>query len=227
MKVALLGAPGSGKTRVANALARKLGKNWRVVDGYVDRLAETTGWPYGADVSFDSYRQQLEVVSQRWVLEDQASHRGHHTITCGSIFESIIYTSAFSTRLAQMEDEAQLIRENFATQCIMSLLGVMATRDFDYDALFFLPLESPTPGEWSSVVNAKLPEVLEGQFKYAVTLTGTHKLKVTRAFEITNAIFGASQAPEDDQPAVRADDDAGEGDEHQPLTVSDVPLAQD
>lgn len=229
MKVALLGAPGSGKTKVGASLVRRLNhefpRSFRLADCYVDALTHETGHTFGGDLTYDAYRHNLQVLAQRWVIEDKWTHRGFHTITCGTIFESMIYSAAYSTRLHTITDEQLLMEESYSAQVFMSMLGVMAARTFDYDALFYLPLEGDsTP--WGRVVDDKLPEVLEGQMKYAVVLTGTHKQKVDFATDVIARILRASQAPSDEQPTIRTSDDASSGDEHQPLVVPDVSLPQ-
>src|ERR1700733_12132818 len=90
MKVALLGPPGSGKTKIANRLRKLLDGQWKVVDNYIDTLVRRTGQPFGVNVN---YYGHLAAITARMVAEWEAENKGLNTITCGSIFESIIYAA--------------------------------------------------------------------------------------------------------------------------------------
>src|ERR1700746_118260 len=108
MKIALIAAPGSGKTAVAKRAMNKLNKNpqweskWKVIDGYVEQLSKRTGLPFG-EVS--TIPHNLAVITDRWVREGEAMHRGFHTITCGSIYESFMYSSFAAMFISSNEQQ--------------------------------------------------------------------------------------------------------------------------
>lgn len=196
MKLAVLGAPGANKTKFAQSLARKLNgpEKWTVVDGYVDKLKKQTGLDFGAQTNFV---QEIEVLGARWAAEDEAYKNDANSITCGTIYETIIYASNQSKLYAPTEDE--LIKEQIYIQTMMHAFGALEQMTFDYHALIYLPREGKFDRDWSEVVDAKIPEVLEGFGKHPATLRGTHKQKVDRAIEYLSPLFPATP---DEQPAV-------------------------
>lgn len=222
LKVALLGAPGAGKTQVARKLKYRLETRghgvWKIVDEYPEKLHLRAGVPYGPIFDRSAFRSNLQIAAERWTLEDTYQLRGVNTITCGTIFETIIYAAAQGIATARVTDEQTLLEEVEIAKIMMGSLGVLANLTFDYDCLLYLPSDNPT--EWDMVVDAKLPEVLEGQFKQALVLRGTIKEKFTEAYDIINQI--ASALASDEQQAVRRGTDTGEGEEPRSEHVPDV-----
>lgn len=197
MKVALLGAPGSEKTKIARRISRRLNtdhKSWSVVDGYVDRLRSRTGREFG---QISTLEDNLMVHLERRTLEDEIAAKHMHSITCGSIYETIIYTAARSMNIPFLGDEQWVLEENYLARIAMESFGVLEQYTFDYDALFYLPLKSGTPDtdsarDWNTVVDAKLGDVLEGFYRGAVRLDGTDYAKVNRGTEIIRTITQAT-----------------------------------
>jgi len=176
MKIALLGAPGSGKTTIARKFNR--GRSyWHVVDGYVEKLQRRTGFAFGADANF---AQNLIVITERWMLEWEFYKNKLNTITCGTAYESFIY-SALQTYFVSAT-ETELVRDQRFLQVMGTFFSTLAHVYYDYDALFFLPYDAlKTESEqhsWHGVLNAKIPEVLAGSGKQAIVLTGTDREKV-------------------------------------------------
>lgn len=201
MKVALLGAPGAGKTKIARRVVKRLNaesKDWTVIDGYVEKLRERTGHPYGGQSDF---HHTLQIIAERWILEDNAGVQQKHSITCGSIYETIIYAS--NRAMAPALNERGMVEDQVYAQTMMHALGALEARTFDYDAIFWIPrsTDNPaTPDTWDAVVDAKLPEVLDGFFKYAMPLIGTDKEKVERATDVITLI--QSETAKTEQPTV-------------------------
>lgn len=224
MKVALLGSPGAGKSAVARKLTTRLGKEWRVIDGYVDKLTTRTGHPFGAIFDRSAFRRNVQVIGERWTLEDAAQHKGLNTITCGSIFETIVYAAAQGMPIQRLGSEQLMLEEIEIAKQMMSTFGLLASMEFDYDALFYLERKSNTD-TWDRVVDAKLPEVLDGQFKQALVLRGTDKEKVQTAYDIIDTIQNA--LAKNDQQAVRRGTEGGAREESGSEHVSDMPPAED
>lgn len=197
MKIALLGAPGSNKTEVALRLARNLnrdrtGLRWVVIDSYVDALEVRTGREY--DMAAD-IPHNVQIMAERWTKEAEALHRGDSTITCGSIYETIVYTAL--TRLTPPADEGELMQFMHEAQTAMQFLGLMEEMTFNYDALFLLGQAKPNDHTWYNVINTKLPEVLEGAFRYAVPLhEETTRQKVKHALAVIRFIRDPAEPAE-------------------------------
>lgn len=194
MKIALIGAPGSEKSKYARRIANRLNKEsktWKVIDGYVDHLRDSTGNPYGLDAD---YLANFEIAFTRRILEDEARHKGQNTITCGTIYETVVYGGIYSLGIPHIENEQTKVSQTLVAQLCMGTLGVLETQYFDYDAMFYLPLENEER-TWEHAIDAKIPEVLEGFFKQTVVLEGTDRQKVnvaTQIIEEISAVYTAS-----------------------------------
>jgi hypothetical protein len=171
-KIAILGAPGAGKTKVARKVVQLLQDpepKWIVVDGYVNQMIKQTGIQFGAKSNFP---QNLSVITTRWTKEAEAYNKGLSSITCGSIYESILY-STFAT-MFRSPDEQQIVRDQLFNNVMMQALGAIEGTTYDYDAMFFIPLNPKVAknaeGTWDKVIDAKLPEVLEAFQKKVILL---------------------------------------------------------
>lgn len=225
MKIALLGAPGSGKTKFAAKLAtayandvptsfrvldarknNKPGMKPKVIDKYVDKLVETTGFEYGIHAT---YPQNFQILFQRWTLEQVAANQGYDTITCGSIYETILYTAIRfnSESMVQVNSSKDNLESELMGRAAMQALGTFEQTTTGYDLLFFLPYDGKTLLEkgksYDTVVDKKLPEVVAGYFRNLHPLEGTEKEKVKRARDIIQAFTTwQEETAEDDGQAV-------------------------
>lgn len=207
MKIAILGAPGSGKTKVARKAVKLLNEptnDWAVVDGYVDKLINDTGISYGA---FANFPQNLSVITTRWIKEEESRRQGRNTLTCGSIYESILYTT-FTTMFSS-PDEGTMMREDMFNGIMMQALGAIEKTTYEYDAMFLLHYDKKTfdakHDTWEQVVDAKLPEVLSGFNKNVILLDQkTDKAKAESIVEVVGKIneYYASILAENEQPTV-------------------------
>lgn len=206
MKVAILGAPTSGKTVVGRRLTTRLNKNepksWTLIDGYIEKFCTRTGNLSGLTV----YSANLQLITERLSLEQEAEMKRQSTITCGSIYESLIYTGILGT--LQLDSEQARVENYLVAQSVMTTLGYLERMIFDYDALFFIPFPDEKAEEhtWDAVVNSKIPEVLEGLFKMAVTLIGTPRQQVDHAYQIIQNIQAAQNPPAGEVPAASSTD---------------------
>lgn len=232
MKVGILGAPGSGKTKVAKAVAKELNLTqlaaeeynlgeWSVVDGYVERLEKRRGRRFESPISF---KEAFQIIGERWTAEEQAASNGASTITCGTLYETIIY-AAFQT-LNVRAGEQNLINDQIFYKGMMEALGLCEMYYYDYDAIFWLPYSAKTAIDkehtWDLVINEKIPELLTGFYKNVIELTGTDKEKTSRVIEVSSAIYTTLYPASVDEPTVRQDSSTGEGEEYQSTGLSDV-----
>lgn len=208
MKIAILGAPGSGKTKIArkaiNLLNTKYDRKWGAVDGYVDELTKITGMDFGFTANF---AQNLSVITARWVKEAEYYNKSNSTITCGSFYESFLYAS-FTTMLTS-PNETAMLRDDMLNQVNMQALGSIEKTTYDYDAMFLLRYNQQTweakADTWDQVVDAKIPEVLDGFGKNIILLDQkTDKAKAETIVEVVGKIddYYASLITEDDEQAV-------------------------
>jgi energy-coupling factor transporter ATP-binding protein EcfA2 len=211
MKIALLGAPGAGKstfaTKLATALREQKGEVKRqtvkIVDKYVDRLIKDTGYAYGI---FATYPQNFQILFERWSAEQRAENAGAETIiTCGSLYETVLYTALrVNSNVALKEDQELIVHGRVA----MEALGMIEKEIADHDLLFFLPYSEKTLAvkgrSYDTVINEKIPEVVSGYFKNLVALDGTSKKKVKDALRTIDAYaaWATEVASADEQPAI-------------------------
>jgi hypothetical protein len=212
LRIGILGAPGSGKSAFAKALATAVRKERgsppvlqpvKVVDGYMDSLIKRTG--YAFDI-FATYPQNLQILFERWTREQEAEKAGCHTlITVGTLYETVLYTGLrVNSDLALKSDQTVQMQGRVA----METLGVVHSLIATHDLLFFLPYTSKVLAEkgrsYDVAVNEKLPEILAGYFRPLTPLTGTTKKKVQDALTAIKTVeaWKAEIAAVDDQPAV-------------------------
>lgn len=213
MKVALLGAPGAGKTRFANKLASRLNEQndfrtpWKTIDGYVPKLAKRVGHPFGPIFNRLAFPCQVQVVAERWTLEDEALRRGYNTITCGTIYESVIYASAQAIPIPYLGDERMIVEESLIATRMVESLSMLSDIRFDYDCMFYLPAAKVEPDTWDAVVDAKVLDVLEGKNLQAMELRDTPKKNFEHAIFAITAI--ADTIASNEQQAARGDDLSG------------------
>lgn len=211
LRIAIIGAPGSGKSTFAKALATKLRaekdevkrQTVKVVDGYMDSLIKRTG--YAFDI-FATYPQNLQILFERWTREQEAEKDGCDTlITVGSLYETILYTGLrVNSELALKADKTIQMQGRVS----MEMLGVIQSLVATHDLLLFLPYTSKLLAEkgrsYDVAINEKLPEVLAGYFRPITPLAGTTKTKVQDALIAIKSIeaWKTENAAVDDQPAV-------------------------
>lgn len=191
MKIAILGAPGSGKSGFASKLMAELNTkpkrfgNYRVVDKYIDKLQKQTGFNLqGASATIP---QNFQILFERWTAEQKAALGGNNIIVCGSIYESILY--------AAIRVNNEVMREvpgaTSTARATMQGLAMIEAEISDHDLFFYLPLKDKVKEQkgksYDTVVDEKLPEVVSGYFKELIGLTGTDKEKVKSALTIIRA----------------------------------------
>lgn len=218
MKIAILGAPGAGKSKFATALAKELRKETdnprkdvQIVDGYVDALKKRTGFEFSMHAT---YPQTFQIFGERLTKEQEALSSGAQTlIVVGSIYETIAWAGIRVASDSYFNDDPTIHTWGRLT---MQTLGMLESLTFNKDILFFLPLSAKTlkaeGKSYATVLDTKLPEIVSGHFKRLVQLDGTNKKKVDYAIKTVRA-FTAQQARESsvvDDPSVQRSQDIGQ-----------------
>jgi energy-coupling factor transporter ATP-binding protein EcfA2 len=211
MKVAILGAPGSGKSKLAKKLATHMAKDDgfkrpAIVDNYMGNLEGKTGYSYGVGAT---PQQNLQIIFYRWTLEQEVENRGLDSVTCGTLYESFLYAVLKSKLLEEVEgvNPVDMIQE----RTTMEAIGMLERTIYDYDAIFYLPYDGQTILEkgrsYDIAVDQKIPEVLEGYFKNHVRLDETERANVKHAITVIRTIRSAQahaeQVAKDEQQTVR------------------------
>lgn len=141
MNIALVGAPGSGKTKLAHELARKM-DNTCVVDDYVQAVEERSEIHIGQIID---YVGNMMVIMERYALENKA--RGHHdnVITCGTIFESSIYYTAHVLAFRESSTEDQAMEYAPRVDASLRMMACLYNDIMPYNHIFYLRLGTGTP----------------------------------------------------------------------------------
>lgn len=136
MKIALVGAPESGKTELAEQLSKALGI--RVIDGYANRLADETnlhiGWA-------STYVPNLLVALERLKQEIVRWGAGH--ITCGTVVDTLAYCAVYSSHVKEDSSPYQVRLDAFKAAAVMNSLNFIMDENWRYDFVFYLPNKSP------------------------------------------------------------------------------------
>jgi deoxyadenosine/deoxycytidine kinase len=210
MKIGVIGAPGAGKSKFARKLAYGLGQHVfdkppTVIDDYVPKLEKQTGYAYSY---FATYAQNYQILFHRWTLEQAAEAKGHNIITCGTMYETICYAAIKANEASMNQDDMD---EFVRARTAMTALGMLETVIFDYDILLYLPYDGKTlldkGRSYDTVIDRKVPEILEGHFKSALPLRGTDRENVKYATEVVRAIRDQAETSEADESAVRGSGD--------------------
>lgn len=197
VRIAIIGVPGSGKTRFASALKRALPEyQFQVVDGYVEKLQQKMQMSIGVESTYlpnlhiASYREQ---EARRLTLEDK------NFIVCGTMFDTLCYTGFHAEIIANAsgdkdEKNGVLMRELTAAQ----LFAYLTIDSFAlYTHVFYLPITNPDllvavssrdddnqpPGEME-IFDKTLQDALRRYGNPATVLKEKHSKNVQQAIEI-------------------------------------------
>ena len=203
MRIAIIGAPGSGKTDLGRSITRSLNRDhqggWKLIDNYVDKLSQRTGVTYNAQ---SGYIENVTIMTTRWLLEDEAAYQQFNTISCGSIYETFVYAAMLNTTPAA-DEQARLFQHHLVST-MMNFFSIVEPSG-RYDQVFFLPLSQERLQEhsWDVVLDSKIPDILQSCGVTATVLTGNHRSKVKDALKITrfirDQIFSDSETQLDEQ----------------------------
>lgn len=124
MKIGLIGAPGSGKTALADALSTEL--NMGVIDDYVEAVEFHLNYVMGR---YATYVGNLAIMIERHACERGV---GDDFISCGTPIDTVTYMAA-SAHLTG--DEAWQRRALGS----LTTAGCMVDDMWEYDHVFYLP----------------------------------------------------------------------------------------
>lgn len=163
IKVALLGAPSSGKTELAQELVKTL-EDVQVADAYVPAIEERSDNTLG---HFASYLGNLQVALGRWECERALArdHKPSILITCGTIVETTVYEAVNALVDASVSNDGEnltirALQNNKRASVTMTMLGIISYDTWDYDLAYYLPV-SEDADQSSKVVDNHILEAAE------------------------------------------------------------------
>jgi hypothetical protein len=215
MKIAVLGAPGSGKTDFAQKLARRLGWQNCVIDGYVEKLRDETGLEYG---HFGNHIDDFQVAFKR--REWELALRHEDTITCGTILDTAAHNFVRAEETAFGRREVGLTQARL--QVIAQTFGLLYTDTWEYDYAFFLPLHPHHHGP-NALVGATLMQLITTYKAPVLTFTKDTDEEKDELAAKAIAALEADDPQETPERGVREGGSAGEEDGDSTESVPDVP----
>lgn len=156
--IALIGAPGAGKSALANAIEDKVLANEPrcqscpppiiVVDNYAYETRDKGEYEIGLN---GGYMANIDIASTRYRRERLAAHQEpKYMITCGTVVETATYLAqGFERTLAIRQTEEDKQDEAKRFQGCTGMLAVLYMDTFKYDQAFYLPSpEKPEDDRW-------------------------------------------------------------------------------
>lgn len=146
--IALIGAPGAGKTKLASAIANELIRGdgqceecntpVAVVDGYAEKIRDHGSYEIGLD---GGYMVNLAISLERYNQERTAAFDHAKTIiTCGTVLESAVYLAQhFERSLALKAEGEEQMQEVQRIEASIKALAMMYMDTFKYDKAFYVP----------------------------------------------------------------------------------------
>lgn len=153
--IGLIGVPGSGKTKLANAIKRAFPENnFVIIDKYVEKLSDQFKMGIGVNATYVS-NLHIAVSREQETRKNYLAEK--NIIVCGTIFDTLCYTGFYAETIAQspIEDEVK----SFSIQREVSAAQVFAYFCVDTlsvaNNLFYLPITDPESFAAISVQNPK------------------------------------------------------------------------
>lgn len=190
-KIALIGAPSSGKTELALLLQQALPDKVAIVDNYIPEIEDRSDSVLG---HFASYVGNLQAVIGRWEYERAALRDNPDTvITCGTIVESGVY-NAVQALIQHNSDSGTLtvrtLQNDKRASLSMTLMGMLAHDLWDYDHSFYLPLAEDA-NEDDKIVDNHILECAEAM-EVAVSTLSTDRSE--HLAEVMGVVIDATTA---------------------------------
>lgn len=131
MKIGIVGAPGSGKSKFAKLLAKQY-ENHKVIDNYVSRLSRANGLAYSYHAT---YIENIQIIMKRRELELAA---GDNQITVGTVIDSNSYAFIYTDLLVHAQRRLMASQYDYV-ETMMRSFGMLFLETWDYDYAFYLP----------------------------------------------------------------------------------------
>lgn len=198
MIIGLIGAPNSGKTKLANAIKRNFPeKNFVIIDKYAERLGESLGMTIGYNTT---YIPNMHIAITREQETRKAYLADKNVIVCGTVFDTLCYTGFYAESVANGADEDikefSLQREVNAAQMFaymtIDTLNIVSHLFYlpvtDTESLLATPVSDPeaVPSE-REILDKTMQEALRRYGNPATVLSPIHSKRMPTVLEILNA----------------------------------------
>ena len=200
-KIALIGAPTSGKTALAQQIKEALSeRKVAIVDNYIRDIEERSD---NTLAHFATYVGNVQVAIGRWEAERKAlrDEEPDVLVTCGSIVETTVYNGIQALLSARLRDNPWSIRtlqNDKRSSVSMTFLGILGFDTWDYDHAFYLPVKSED--DWIQVVSDHIPDAAEALMAQITRLSEDRGEWIGRVLqEVMNDGDGEGGADEENQ----------------------------
>lgn len=139
ISIALVGAPGSGKTELATALSERLDGPTFIIDDYVDEVSKRLDVVAGFRAD---YYTNLAIAIERIAMEKkiETAQDDGALITVGSLLETSVYTAMqFERKNKMLHDDAEKQDMLRRVEATLKTLACFYMDSFFYDCVFYLP----------------------------------------------------------------------------------------
>jgi energy-coupling factor transporter ATP-binding protein EcfA2 len=147
--IALIGAPGSGKTTLAHAVRDAIVRDdgtceecftpVEIIDKYAEWVSHHGDYAVGYD---GGYMTNIAISTERYNRERRALQRAKTVITCGTVLESAIYLALnFEARAQYREGLSQddQLQEARRIESTLKMMACIYMDTFKYRKVFYLP----------------------------------------------------------------------------------------
>jgi len=161
IRLALLGAPSSGKTQTAQAISKALDDSTvEVVDDYVQEIEQRSDNTLSY---FATYLGNLQVALGRWEAERVAERdqQPDILITCGTVVETGVYEALNALAVAQVDGGGLTIRalqNDKRASVTMTMLGIMCYDTWHYDYAYYIPLDNEEADQQDKMIDKHILE---------------------------------------------------------------------
>lgn len=164
MKIGLIGAPGSGKSELAQQIAKE--KDLKVIDGYAENWRDRTKLAIGFT---GGYLSTLGVALDRLIEEDRIKD---DYVTAGTLVDSLMYTAMSSLT---DPDPTEFLR----AKTYIETIAILFFDYWSYDHVFVcrLPVDTEAPDGTTAEPAEKLLDNFElnGSIRFDSELNDTLK----------------------------------------------------
>lgn len=141
--IGLIGVPGSGKTKLANAIKRSFPEdNYVIIDKYAEKMGKSLEMNIGIDASYIP-NMHIAVFRENETRKNYLADK--NVIVCGTAFDTLCYTGFYAETVAQSPVEDNI--KDFSLQREVAAAQVFAYFCIDtlnvMSALFYLPVTDP------------------------------------------------------------------------------------